>query len=98
MVPQHIPDGKDQADGTGASLDDLPAAGGRDPHGAVGSGSHLTPDRKPDISTPPAAGTDNRGKRPKEGIGEVEGSGAGAGGGGNPEDFDSDTAGGGAAQ
>jgi hypothetical protein len=59
---------------------------------------HITPDRTPEVITPPKSGSDNRGKRPKEGFGEVEGSGAGAGGGGNPEDFDSDSAGGGAVQ
>lgn len=41
---------------------------------------------------------DNRGHRPSEGSGVVEGSGASAGGGGNPEDYDSDSAGGGHAQ
>ena len=41
---------------------------------------------------------DNRGHRASQGSGVVEGSGASAGGGGNPEDYDSDSAGGGAAQ
>ncbi len=41
---------------------------------------------------------DNRGHRPSEGSGVVEGSGAAAGGGGNPEDYDSDPVSGGAAQ
>lgn len=59
---------------------------------------HVTPDRTPKVSTLQPADPDNRGKRAKDGTGEVEGSGAGAGGGGNPEDFDSDDAGGGRAQ
>lgn len=59
---------------------------------------HIAPDRTPQTSTLPPADSDNRGKRAKDGTGEVEGSGASAGGGGNPEDFDSDDAGGGRAQ
>jgi hypothetical protein len=55
----------------------------------------ITLDRTADVITAPKSDPDNRGKRPTEGTGEVEGSGAGAGGGGNPEDFDSDSAGGG---
>ncbi len=38
---------------------------------------------------------DNRGRRPSEGSGVVEGSGAGAGGGGAEEDYDSDPVAGG---
>ncbi len=41
--------------------------------------------------------SDNRGHRPSEGSGVVEGSGAGAGGGGAEEDFDADPVGGGGA-
>lgn len=49
--------------------------------------------------TPLTQGSDhNRGRRPSEGSGVVEGSGAAAGGGGNPEDYDSDASAGGAAQ
>lgn len=59
---------------------------------------HSTPSRTTKIITPRPAETDNRGKRAKDGTGEVEGSGAGAGGGGNPEDFDTDGAGGGTSQ
>lgn len=49
--------------------------------------------------TPLTKGSDhNRGRRPSEGSGVVEGSGAGAGGGGNPEDYDSDPVAGGTAE
>lgn len=59
---------------------------------------HSTPDRTTKIVTPRPAKTANRGKRAKDGTGEVEGSGAGAGGGGNPEGFDSDDVDGGTTQ
>jgi len=49
--------------------------------------------------TPLTKGSDhNRGHRPSEGSGVVEGSGAAAGGGGNPEDYDSDPVAGGTAE
>lgn len=49
--------------------------------------------------TPLTTGRDhNRGHRPSEGSGVMEGSGAAAGGGGNPEDYDSDPVGGGTAE
>lgn len=56
-------------------------------------------DIKAAAPTPLTKGSEyNRGRRPSEGSGIVEGSGAAAGGGGNPEDYDSDPVAGGSAE